>query len=308
MNTDKFIARAKDRFGDRFDYSPTIYVNARAPIQFICPIHGLQEQNPMQHLRGTGCPKCDDDKQRHNTDDFIRMAREIHGDRYDYTPTEYTTRDKEVKIICKTHGEFKIIAANHLAGGNCPDCAKLEAAEKNTLNQDEFIARAKAIHRDRFDFSQTHYIKMDVPVIVICPKHGPFSISPNNLLSGSGCPDCATSKGEIKVKYWLEDHDIQFKWHYTLRRRNVKKNISGIISDFYVKDANAIIEYNGRQHYEPFERFGGEEKFKIQQKRDSDEVEICKERGLNLIVIPYTEFNRIGDFLEEKLTPLIRRE
>lgn len=238
LTTEKFIARAKEKFGDKYDYSPTIYVNARTKIKFICPVHGIVEQNPLQHLRGIGCPLCDDDSQKMTTEDFIRKAREVHRDLYDYSLVEYTTRDRKVKIICKKHGVFEQQAGNHL--------------------------------------------------------------------SGYHCPYCATSRGEIKVKYWLQDNGVGFKWQHTLRRKNKEKGLTKIIIDFYIKDAKTVIEYNGQQHYEPVDIYGGKEQFAKQLERDKEVERICKQRKLNLLIIPYTDYDRIGEILKKELLPLIK--
>lgn len=236
LTTEKYIARAKEKFHDRYDYTDTVYVNARTKIKFVCPIHGAVEQNPMQHLNGFGCPKCEDENQRATTIEFIEKAREVHGDLYDYSLVNYTTRDKKVKIICKKHGVFEQKAGNHL--------------------------------------------------------------------SGYHCPHCSISRGEEKIKEWLNQHNIKFKWHYPLRRRNKKKGLSLIEVDFFVPSVNIIIEYNGEQHYEPIEIYGGEEQFEKQQARDREEERICKEQKINLLVIPYTDYDNINQILKERLLPL----
>jgi hypothetical protein len=60
-NTQEFIAKAKRKFGDRFDYSKVDYVDRGTNVEIICPIHGSFFQTPHTHLiKGTteGCPKC----------------------------------------------------------------------------------------------------------------------------------------------------------------------------------------------------------------------------------------------------------
>ena len=111
----------------------------------------------------------------------------------------------------------------------------------------------------------------------------------------------------MKVKYWLQDNGIGFKWQHTLRRRNKEKGLTKIVIDFYIKDAKTVIEYNGQQHYETVGIYGGEEQFAKQLERDEEVKRICEQRKLNLLIIPYTDYDHIGDILEEKLLPLIKR-
>ncbi len=67
------------------------------------------------------------------TEEFIKRAREVHGDRYDYSKVEYVGNKVKVCILCREHGEFWQIPSNHLRGNGCPRCAKIKAANKNTI-------------------------------------------------------------------------------------------------------------------------------------------------------------------------------
>src|SRR5690606_32664780 len=119
---------------NRYDYSLSQYLNKRTKIKIICKKHGEFEQLPLHHIKGSGCPKCAGKNK--TTSIFIDEAKSIHGDRYDYSLTKYTSRDKKVKIICNKHGVFEQIAYDHLFGYNCPKC---NTRGKNTEN---FINRA----------------------------------------------------------------------------------------------------------------------------------------------------------------------
>ena len=57
--------------------------------------------------------------------------------------------------------------------------------------------------------------------------------------------------------------------------------------DVYIPSLNIAIEYQGIQHYEPLEIFGGEENFKIQQQRDMEKKKLCAENGVRLIEWKY---------------------
>lgn len=94
----------------------------------ICPEHGEFEQNAHSHLSGHGCKKCSYEKlkyyQRSTTEEFIEKSKKIHGDRYDYSKSEYTGNKKHLCIICPKHGEFWQIPNTHLMGHGCPKCTK----------------------------------------------------------------------------------------------------------------------------------------------------------------------------------------
>lgn len=304
MTTEKFVEKAKRLFGDKCDYSNTVYVNMRTPIQFVCPKHGVITQMPNQHLHGEGCPICSVES-KITTEQFIEKARLVHGDRFDYSLTEYVSRAQNVKIICKKHGVFEQLPSNHLDGSICPECARIERGERSRISQDEFIRRAKEEHGDRYDYSETVYISMERPITYRCPKHGYVTQTASNHLNGNGCPVCASSRGERRVYNWLKKHNIRFQTQFMLRRPKGGTLNGRILSDFFVPEANTIIEYNGIQHYIYDDYYGKDGRFERQQRRDRDVREICKKRGINLIEIPYTDFDNISQILEERLIPLI---
>ena len=122
---EKFLTRAKELFGDKYDFSKFVYINAHTKGIVICPIHGDFEITPNNLLNHkNGCKKCATDKTRKTTEQFIIDAKKIHGNKYDYSKVDYSGNKKNVTIICPIHGEFWQKAENHLHGANCPYCAK----------------------------------------------------------------------------------------------------------------------------------------------------------------------------------------
>lgn len=61
---------------------------------------------------------------KHTLEDFIRLARERHGDRYDYSLVVIGETAAPVTIICAVHGPFIQKRANHLIGRGCPVCGR----------------------------------------------------------------------------------------------------------------------------------------------------------------------------------------
>jgi very-short-patch-repair endonuclease len=66
-----------------------------------------------------------------------------------------------------------------------------------------------------------------------------------------------------------------------------------------------LIEYDGEQHFRPVEAWGGEEKFILQKERDMRKDAYCEEKGVRLLRIPYTDFNKISlEYLFQKFPEL----
>lgn len=130
---------------------------------------------------------------RGNTDDFIKRAREIHGDRYSYDKVDYITDKKPVIITCPKHGDFEQRPTTHKTGSGCPKCA----VEKITHSQDDFIRRAKEIHKDKFgkplyNYDKVNYVNSNTDVTIYCPKHDrEFYLKPSEHVNDkTGCKLC----------------------------------------------------------------------------------------------------------------------
>ena len=115
-----FIIESRKVHGDKYDYSKVEYINESTKVCIICPTHGEFWQRPFDHVIGKkGCPKCVG--RGFTLEDFEKLAREIHGDRYDYL--EYSKSDTKMRIRCRTCGhEFMQKGWSHLQGHGCPYC------------------------------------------------------------------------------------------------------------------------------------------------------------------------------------------
>lgn len=132
----QFISDCKAVHGDRYDYSNTVYIGDRWPIRVRCPIHGYFSQRSNAHLhQKQGCPKCKADKLRKSTSDFIKEAKNVHGDLYDYSQVRYVDGQTPVCIKCKVHGSFRQTPRNHITGSGCPKCVgKISKSERLFLD------------------------------------------------------------------------------------------------------------------------------------------------------------------------------
>lgn len=132
------------------------------------------------------------------TDEFIRRAKIVHGERYDYSITKYIKASSKLDIICKTHGAFKQLPHNHLRGVNCPKCgAENRKAYSTGLSKRasrEFEVKANEQHNYFYDYSLVEYKRSRVKVKIICPNHGEFKQTPHEHINGAGCPKCARKR------------------------------------------------------------------------------------------------------------------
>jgi len=137
---------------------------------------------------------------RLTTEEFIRRAKEVHGDRWDYSQSVYTGCYNKVKIICREHGPFYQLIGNHLKGCGCLDCGNDSSSKKQASSKEEFIRKARAVHGKKHNYDEAVYVNNATPVKIICPIHGAFWQIPTVHIYGrSDCPKCATNTMSEKL-------------------------------------------------------------------------------------------------------------
>jgi hypothetical protein len=130
------------------------------------------------------------------TKEFIDKCILIHGDKYDYSITNYIKNNERVSINCKIHGEFKQIAGNHIKGQGCPSCGLISSSKTRKTSTENLIGKFNLIHDDKYDYSLVEYINSKTKIKIICPTHGEFEQIPHSHLKGNGCVKCS---GEQKT-------------------------------------------------------------------------------------------------------------
>ena len=184
--TEQFIEEARMTHGDKYDYSKVEYENNKKPVCIICPEHGEFWQAPQNHLsQKQGCPLCNHRSYKYTTEEFIQRAREVHGDKYDYSKAVYERKNKKVCIICPEHGEFWQAPEKHLSGQDCPKCQK-----NYRLTKEDFIRKARLAHGNKYDYSKVDFKNVETKVCIICPEHGEFWQTPHAHMTGQGCQKC----------------------------------------------------------------------------------------------------------------------
>lgn len=144
-------------------------------------------------------------------EEFIKRAKEIHGERYGYSLVDYINSQSKVKIICSIHGEFSQIANNHLRGKGCSICGIKSRVEKQSLSFEDFKKRAIEIHKNKYEYSSDDYINSTSKAKIICKIHGVFFQQAISHLQGCGCPKCRGRKSREKQIRSLEKFITQAK-------------------------------------------------------------------------------------------------
>lgn len=215
VSTEQVLEQFK-KVHNKYDYSLVEYVNNTTNVKIICPIHGTFEQTPKNHKKGCGCPECGrnstTNSKKSTTETFIKKAKDIHGNTYDYSLVEYIDSATKVSIQCIKHGTFLQSPRDHLSGKGCIKCGG-----RCTDTTESFIKKAKNIHGNAYDYSLVEYVNNNTKVKIICPIHGEFEQSPKTHKKGSGCIKCGES---IRLGKWNAKKDvIKQKTQKTFKRK-----------------------------------------------------------------------------------------
>lgn len=242
------------------------------------------ETKANNFISGQRCPECSNNFK--STDTFKSEVKALSNDTLDVLG-EYVNCTTHVLMRCKIHNHtFKSSPTNVLRGKKvCTKCNAEYLSEVQRKSDAQFCEELKQRHKGAI-VCEEPYINTHTKLrfrCLVCDSA--FSAEPNAVLRISGCPTCATSKGEITIREYLAANNVKFESQRTF---DDCKHVRPLPFDFYIPSHNLLIEYDGKQHYAPVDFFGGLEGFEYQLLRDSIKNNFAKENGIVLLRIPYT--------------------
>lgn len=304
-NSDNFINEAKSIHGDKYDYSISTYINCASPVNIICPVHGIFNQYPNTHLKGSGCAKCSFEKQTLTQEEFIQRVTKVHGDKYDYSLAVYKNNTTPVIIICPLHGEFAQRAGTHMDGTNCPKCVC-----KQRLTLERFVDLSNQKHENKYDYSRTKLENHETVVEIICPRHGSFwQTATLHCHSGTGCPKCV-NKVSKKETTWLNSIGIPNDHHHRQVSLTPNKRIK---VDGYDPKTNTVYEFLGDFWHGNLNKYDPTDTNTVAKKTFQELYDetmhrfaLLKQAGYTVVYIWESDFKEYLQYVSKqtKLTPL----
>lgn len=243
LKKDDVLRRLKIVHGDTLRFHIDEYENTRQKITVSCHLHGKFQSSIGNLFTGRGCPKCSISRNANSrtlsNDDWIKKAKAVHGNRYNYDDTCYIGARKKLTIICLKHGPFEIRASNHIAKKQgCKKCVQPNASwaptkGKPRVSPEKFLERFLLAHPTanlRVDIAT--YENMHSKVQVKCNEHGNFAVKPSNLVRGSGCPKCAHNRNSESRRLPLNNfikrcsslYDDAYEYDY-VQYRNLREYV-----------------------------------------------------------------------------------
>ena len=268
------------------------YENNNARMKMVCDKgHNFEMSFNQLYNRNTKCPKCMGNAKL----SYDEVKEYIESQNYKLLSDKYIKATSKLKMKCPENHEFEM-SWNNFKNHNqrCPICAKKN--QKRRTHSYEYVKNY--IESFGYKLISEKYINEDVHLTIKCPKHGEWKVSFCNFKHNkSRCPRCKNYKGEIEISDILNKYNIDFINKHRFPDCKYKRTLE---FDFYLEKYNTIIEYDGEYHYRQVNRTS-KENFEKQKIRDGIKNQYCKEKGINLIRIPYWEFDNIESILIEKL-------
>lgn len=272
----------------------TPYINSRTKVRFknkVCKHEWEAKPSGVLNYTRT-CPICYKDSITNDIETFRRKVKEVGN----FTVVEgekYVNNITPIKVVHEDCGtEFYVRPATILHSGSCIKCRHNKPFSRKTTEQFE---------QDLYDKHGNEYILKDgceytsanEKVTIIHNKKGcnhEWDVRAAHILRYSACPECKLSKGETFIAKLLKKNKIAYKSQYTYPDL---KNTKRLPFDFAVMDTKdnvlLLIEYDGVQHFEPINHFGGVDKFVRTQKNDEKKNKYCKDNNIPLLRVNYKQ-------------------
>lgn len=255
--------------------------------------------NPNSFLRGQRCPVCGNNKKseklRRTTEKVKSEISKIENGRYELVGDYKNQRTPILIYDSKCGGIFETKYEKFIKFKRCNNCNPNISIQ---LTHEEYERKIQKVHGDEYNIlGKYKNSRSNIKVKHIkCGKT--FYPNARNLARGMGCPFCNksnSSKGAKKIAEILEKLKVDFIREFPIKTSRRQKRFYRF--DFAIfnekDDIIAVIEYDGKQHFEPVDFFGGNKGLKETQKRDKKKNEYCYKNNIPIYRIPYWEFENI---------------
>lgn len=227
----------------------------------------------------------------------------------DLTPYDVTTgSNKKVWWLCEEGHEWQAIICNRaLNNTDCPYCTgkkvlkgynDLATVRPEIAKQWHPTKNGNLKPEDVTEFSQKK-------VWWICSEGHEWQTTVAKRSQGRGCPGCNQSYNEMRIENLLKKFNVNYQIQYRIEDC---KNVIPLPFDFATFNSNgdltALIEFDGKQHFEEIENFGGKEALRMTRKRDEIKNNYCKLNNITLIRIKYIDEDKAEMILSDLLNQI----
>ena len=277
------------KYIETFSYKllSTEYKNNREKMSLLCPEGHEFKMSYTKFQSGHRCSICNGGIKY----DYTYIKEYIEKEDYKILSTEYRNAHDKLKIECPHGHHIEMTFNDFQQNKRCSICCGNKKYDYNYVK--------KYIDDEGYKLLSTEYKNNVDKISLKCSEGHEFKMSFSCFKNrNQRCPICKESKGEKRIEKWLLENNILNISQYKFDDCKFKRELP---FDFYLPQYNICIEYDGELHYVIKEHFGGLDKFIDTKIRDTIKTEYCKKNNINLIRIPYWEFDKIEEILKRIL-------
>lgn len=281
----EFVQEIHSLVGEEYTFLDE-YINSLTKLQVRHNTCGnVYYKEPKSFLKGNRCRKCAHKlksmKQTKTQEEFENEVKNLTEGNYTVEGA-YVNSATKVKVkhhICGRESEVR--PDSFIGGSRCISCAHESYSELYTKTTAKYNQEVKEITRNTYEVVG-EYTGVNKKVNIQHLTCGTtYRVTPHQFNRGRRCPQCNLSKGEQIVGDVLTDLGVEYEQQKTF------EDLGRLSYDFYIPNKRTLVEYQGVQHYEPVELFGGEEQLVVQKCNDKKKREYAHRGSYNLIEIPY---------------------
>lgn len=247
------------------------YVNSKKHLLVRCAKKHEYKVSWNNFHNGCRCPYC---AKRKIT--YKQVRQQILQEGYKLLSRKYVNAQTKILVKCSEGHQYEVVWNSFQQGSRCPECY---GNKKLTYRQVK-----KDFEKEHYKLLSKEYLNCKAKLLVLCSKGHRHKITRSNFQRGHRCPQCKQkSRGEKQLykllKQVFPDQEITRQDSLGFLKRQTV--------DFAIKALRLAFEYDGVQHFEPIEKFGGLEGFDRIQKRDQKKNNLCKTNGYQIIRFRY---------------------
>jgi len=204
-----------------------------------------------------------------------------------------------IQVLCQEHGEVTIRPSSVLAGSGCKLCANKRISE--TYRERAIVAFLQSLDPGT-ELDSASYVNSTTAATLKCKEHNTtYQQTPRDYTAGwRGCPKCRrTSRPEERIQNWLLENKVGFEREKTFSSCTNYKTGRKLPFDFFLKDYNLLIEYDGEHHYIEYQHLSTDLEKRV--RLDKRKTDWAEKHEVCLIRIPYWEYSNIENILENTL-------
>jgi len=240
--------------------------------------------------------KCEIINFKNTKEDFVKRLEEKFPLQYTVN-SNFIAMNKKINVTHTCGNNFDILPKNLIKSKEpiCRKCSNIRLSNERRKTKEKLLEDFINADKDHeFNIINLDNYKNNKSKITVNHNlcNNSFNIRPMEFINqGNRCPFCNTSRNEKVIRDTLINLKINFEEQYNFPDLENK-----FLFDFYLRDLNLIIEYDGEWHYLPII---SKERLKDQQNSDQKKNKICEEKQVNILRIPYWEKDHIIEYISK---------